>query len=59
MEEQKQVTELYGVYDEMDSEGRKQLIKMAGKFLDVQKILNDEKSSLIGKDDKTGDSKGS
>ena len=51
MKEQKQVTELCGVYDEMDTEGKKQLVKIAGKFLDVQKILDDEKSSQAKDDD--------
>ena len=51
MMEQKQVGELCSVYDEMDTEGKKQLIKIAGKFLDVQKILEDEKSSSQAKDE--------
>jgi len=49
--EQKQVGELCSVYDEMDTEGKMQLIKIAGKFLEVQKILEDEKSSLQTKDE--------
>ena len=44
MKEQPQVIELCGVYGEMDEEGKKQMVKMAGKFMDVQKILDDERS---------------
>ena len=45
--ENSQAVELSGIYRQMDAEGKKQLVKMAGKFLDVQKILNDEKSPPI------------
>ena len=43
MKEQPQVVELRGVYGEMDDEGKKQMVKMAGKFLDIQKILDDKR----------------
>ena len=50
MKDQPQVTELCGVYGEMDDEGKKQMVKMAGKFLDVQRILDDEREPSIDKD---------
>ena len=46
MVEKAEVDELQGVYKEMDYEGRMEMLKMGKKFLDVQKIIDDEKSTL-------------
>ena len=43
MTEQRQVVDLCQVYNEMDNEGKKLLVKIATKFLDVQKILDNER----------------
>ena len=54
MKEQPQVIELCGVYGEMDDEGKKLMVKMAGKLLGVQKILDEERiQSAERKNDNT------
>jgi hypothetical protein len=47
--EKSQEAELSAIYGVMDAEGRKQLVKMAGEFLDIQKILDNERSAVIEK----------
>ena len=45
-----EMKELQTVYEEIDSEGKKGIIKMAGKFMEVQKMLDDEKVEAKGMD---------
>jgi len=42
-----QLDELLGKYDKMDAERKKLLVKIARKFLGIQKLMDAEKSSAV------------
>jgi len=48
-----EMKELQAVYEEIDSEGKKGIIKMAGKFMEVQKIIDDEQAEAKDNDVKS------
>ena len=58
MKGKSQVVELCEVYEEMDIEGKKQMIEIAGNFAKVQKILDDERSSQVAINDVEGSDEG-